>query len=61
MYNILLVEDDIDIQQVNKNMLKRRGGYTVRLAMYLASARQKIAEVDITLPDGNGLDFIREQ
>ncbi len=67
MFNILLVEDDIDIQQVNKNMLKRRGGYTVRLAMNLAEARQKIAEtapdiivLDITLPDGSGLDFLLE-
>jgi len=67
MYNILLVEDDKDIQEVNKNMLARRGGYTVRLAMNLAEARRLIIEavpdiivLDITLPDGNGLDFLQE-
>jgi DNA-binding response OmpR family regulator len=67
MHNILFVEDDKDIQEVNKNMLERRGGYVVRTAMNLAEARQRIKEsvpdlivLDIMLPDGSGLDFLRE-
>ena len=67
MRSILLVEDDLDIQEVNKDMLERRGGYDVRLAINLAEARERIAEsapdiivLDIMLPDGSGLDFLRE-
>ncbi|MCL2225612.1 MAG: response regulator transcription factor [Defluviitaleaceae bacterium] len=67
MSNILLVEDEIDIQRANKIILERRGGYTVRLAMNLAEARQSISEsmpnlivLDIMLPDGTGLDFLAE-
>jgi DNA-binding response OmpR family regulator len=67
MRSILFVEDDKDIQEVNKNMLERRGGYSVHLAMNLAEARQRIKEsvpdlivLDIMLPDGNGLEFLRE-
>ncbi|MCL2216792.1 MAG: response regulator transcription factor [Defluviitaleaceae bacterium] len=67
MRNILLVEDEADIQFANKIFLERRGGYNVRLAMSLAEARQSIAELlpdlivlDIMLPDGNGLDFLKE-
>jgi DNA-binding response OmpR family regulator len=67
MRNILFIEDDKDIQEVNKNMLERRGGYAVRLAMNLGEARERIKEappdiivLDIMLPDGNGLDFLRE-
>jgi len=65
--DILLVEDNEDIQRVNKKMLERRSGYNVRLAMNLAEARKQIntAEpdlmvLDILLPDGNGLDFLKE-
>ena len=64
---ILLVEDDKDIQEVNQKMLVRRGGYDVRLAMNLAEARTAIGSrqpnlivLDIELPDGNGLDFLKE-
>ena len=67
MYNILLVEDDKDIQQVNKNMLEWRGGYNVQLAADLSEARAKIKEslpdiivLDVMLPDGSGLDFLKE-
>ena len=66
MYNILLVEDNKDIQELNKNLLETVG-YNVYLAMNLASARQSINELapdiivlDIMLPDGNGLDFLGE-
>ena len=67
MVNILLVEDDKEIQTVNKNMLKRRGGYEVTLAMTLAGAWEKVREsapdiivLDIMLPDGSGLDFLKK-
>jgi len=67
MNNILLVEDDIHIQTVNKNILEDEGGYNVSLAMNLAEARSAIAEsspdlimLDIMLPDGSGLDFLIE-
>jgi DNA-binding response OmpR family regulator len=67
MYNILLVEDNLEIQEVNKNMLIQCGGYRVRLAKNLAEARERLAEaepdlivLDIMLPDGSGLDFLQE-
>ena len=63
---ILLVEDDEEIQYVNQIILERRG-YDVRLAMSLAEARAQITEdepdiivLDIVLPDGSGLDFLKE-
>jgi DNA-binding response OmpR family regulator len=66
MSNILLVEDNREIQEVNKNMLIRRG-YRVRLAKNLAEARERLKEaepdiivLDIMLPDGSGLDFLKE-
>jgi DNA-binding response OmpR family regulator len=63
---ILLVEDDSDIQEINREMLELRG-CGIRAAMNLAEAREKIAEkkpdaivLDIMLPDGSGLDFLKE-
>ena len=62
-----MVEDNEDIQRANKRTLEKRGGYNVRLAMNLAEARKQINHtepdlmvLDILLPDGNGLDFLRE-
>jgi len=66
MYKILLVEDEKDIQEINKYMLSERG-YNVSLAMNLAEARQGITKfapdlivLDIMLPDGSGLDLMEE-
>jgi DNA-binding response OmpR family regulator len=63
---ILLVEDNELIQANNKAVLERNG-YTVRLAMNLAEARKELADglpdavvLDITLPDGSGLEFLKE-
>ena len=63
---ILLVEDNLQILQGNERMLKRRG-YDVASALTLAEARSRMAEkmpdaivLDIMLPDGSGLDFMRE-
>jgi len=66
MHTILLVEDNIEIQTANKELLEDYG-YTVSLAMNLAEARSHISKsipdlivLDIMLPDGSGLDFLRE-
>ncbi|MCL2793077.1 MAG: response regulator [Spirochaetaceae bacterium] len=63
---LLLVEDDINVQASNKRILERRG-YKVRQAYTLAQARASIGEeapgaiiLDVMLPDGNGLDFLRQ-
>jgi len=63
---ILLVEDNEQIMRGNERMLKRRG-YDVAAALTLAEARQRLAErtpdaiiLDIMLPDGSGLDFMRD-
>jgi DNA-binding response OmpR family regulator len=67
MYDLLLVEDNKEIQEMNKDLLESYGGYTVRLAMNLAEAHEQIAKsmpdvivLDIMLPDGSGLDFLQE-
>ena len=66
MHSLLLVEDNEDIQDLNKFFLAQRG-YAVRLAMNLAQAKVAICEakpdlivLDIMLPDGSGLDFLKE-
>ena len=66
MYEILLVEDEKEIQEINKYMLDERG-YNVSLAMNLAEARKGIADfapdlivLDIMLLDGSGLEFMEE-
>ena len=63
---ILLIEDNEQILRGNERMLKRRG-YTVATALTLAEARTRLEEqmphaivLDIMLPDGSGLDFMRE-
>jgi DNA-binding response OmpR family regulator len=63
---ILLVEDNEQILRGNERMLKRRG-YAIASALTLAEARRRIAEqtpdaivLDIMLPDGSGLDFMRD-
>ena len=64
MFNILLVDDEKEILELNKEMLERRGGYSVSLALNLAEAKRIIEEsepdiilLDVMLPDGTGLDF----
>ena len=63
---LLLVEDDPVIQANNKQLLERRG-YVIKQAFRLKEARAIIAEeppraiiLDIELPDGSGLNFLRE-
>jgi len=63
---LLLVEDEPLVQANNKKILERRG-YAIRQAYSLAEAWAIIAEdlpraivLDIQLPDGSGLDFLRE-
>ena len=64
--DVLLVEDNEQIQINNKSILER-AGYTVRLAMDLDQAGKMLADrlpdaivLDISLPDGNGLDYLKE-
>ena len=63
---LLLVDDNEQILYGNERMLKRRG-YNVSTALTLRAAREKVDAkkpdaivLDIILPDGSGLDFIRE-
>ncbi len=63
---ILVVEDSPRNMALIRAILARRQ-YRVALAATLAEARTRIAEVtpdlillDIRLPDGNGLDLVRE-
>ena len=63
---ILLVEDNEEIMYGNKRMFELEGYDTVT-ALTLAGAREAIGEsrpgaivLDIMLPDGSGLDFMRE-
>ena len=63
---ILCVEDNVQVQIFNKQLLEAEG-FTVKLAMTLTEAREELARempgliiLDIHLPDGNGLDFLRE-
>jgi DNA-binding response OmpR family regulator len=63
---VLLVEDNEQIMEGNRRMLLREG-FDTPAALTLAEARAHIAErkpdaivLDIMLPDGSGLDFMRE-
>jgi len=63
---LLLVEDEPAVQSNNMKILRRRG-YTIKQAFTLAQARELIDEetpkgmiLDLQLPDGNGLDFLKE-
>ena len=63
---ILLVEDSKKVQGYNKRMLER-SGFAVETALTLAGARDFLARhipaaiiLDIGMPDGSGLDFLRE-
>ena len=67
MKKILLVEDNLKIQELNRELLEEASGYNVSLAMNLAQARASIKKrspdlivLDIMLPDGSGLDFLKE-
>ena len=63
---ILLVEDSKKVQTFNKRMLER-SGFTVEAAMTLSDARTFLGHkkpaaiiLDVGMPDGSGLDFLRE-
>ncbi len=64
--SILLVEDDKNIQRINRRILEREG-FTVLCAGTLEDAQAQLSDhrpdamvLDIMLPDGNGLDFCSE-
>ena len=63
---ILLVEDNKKIQMFNKRMLERNH-FSIEMAFTLDEARNILARqtpaaiiLDIGMPDGNGLEFLRE-
>lgn len=69
---ILLIEDDKKVQGFNKRLLAGEG-FVIITAMTLSKAREHLAGhgpaggsrldaiiLDIGMPDGNGLDFLRE-
>jgi DNA-binding NtrC family response regulator len=63
---LLLVEDDKSVSQALRTILSEEG-YEVGIAESIAKARELIQReyfhgvlLDLWLPDGNGLDFIRE-
>ena len=63
---ILLIEDNADVQEFNRYLLEQQG-FAVETADTLAAAREIVARLmpdaivlDIGLPDGNGLDFLKE-
>jgi DNA-binding response OmpR family regulator len=63
---VLICEDDADVATLLKLLLER-AGYPVHVAHTLAEARRKLAEhayaamtLDLMLPDGDGLEFLRE-
>ncbi|WP_450091462.1 response regulator [Pseudomonas benzenivorans] len=63
---LLVVEDDADIAQLLDQLL-RQAGYRVVLAASLQQARTRLTQqpfaaltLDLSLPDGNGLQLIRE-
>ena len=63
---ILLVEDDKKVQNFNRGLLESRG-FAVQSAVTLAEAREAVKKrlpnavvLDIGMPDGSGLDFLRE-
>ena len=65
MAHILLVEDDSDIININRSFLEDEG-YTVHCAGSLQAASFMLEEsvpdlvlLDVTLPDGNGMDFCK--
>ena len=63
---LLLVEDEPAVQSNNMKILQRRG-YAIKQAYTLAEAREIIKDdppkgiiLDLQLPDGNGIDFLKE-
>ena len=63
---ILLIEDEKEVQNYNKHLLSKQG-LIVESAMTLTEARAILAVkrpdaiiLDIGMPDGNGLDFLRD-
>jgi len=63
---LLLVEDEPQVQENNRKLLQRHG-YSIKQAYSLKQAREVMAlepplavVLDIQLPDGSGIDFLRD-
>jgi len=64
--NILIIDDELEIQK-SLQLLLEDDGYSIKGAMSLRDAKKKISNeffnvaiVDLKLPDGTGLDLVRE-
>jgi len=63
---IVLVEDNERVNEFNRRLLEKQG-FTVLIAKTLLTAREMLSQccpnaivLDIGMPDGSGLDFLRE-
>jgi two-component system, NtrC family, response regulator AtoC len=63
----LIIDDDADFR-MSLELLVRREGFSTRVAATLAEARARLASgradvmlIDLTLPDGDGLEWIRNE
>ena len=63
---ILLIEDNERVNDFNRRLLEKQG-FTVHIALTLSAARDVFSQcrpdalvLDIGMPDGSGLDFLRE-
>jgi DNA-binding response OmpR family regulator len=63
---LLLIEDEPIVQSNNRKILQRRGylikqAFTLSEAKKIVSGKQPVGIIlDLQLPDGNGLDFLKE-
>jgi PAS domain S-box-containing protein len=64
---VLMVEDDEQLSKLVKSLLKKEG-FDVEIAGTLEEADQRLKEftpkaiiLDVTLPDGNGLDWLKKK
>ena len=65
LYTVLMIEDNQDVLELNVKVLARKGigaitANTLAKARMLLNAHYDLVLLDIELPDGSGLDFIRE-
>src|SRR6516162_3677704 len=63
---VLVVDDDFRVANLHAEVVNTLPGFTVSATVNTLAAAQKadagdLALVDVYLPDGSGIDFVREQ